>query len=169
MRKNFRLFQSIVIVVDSREQRPYTFKHPVITGTLATGDYSLLGFEDKVAVERKSIDDLVGCLKDDNRERFEKELARSRSLDYFCLVIEASLSDLVQGQYRSNINPAAVVQSILALGVRYRVPVWFAETRDLGQRITESILEKYARDVCCRFEQLQKATEQTWGAESVAV
>jgi DNA excision repair protein ERCC-4 len=160
MRKAHRLFEQIVLVVDSREQCPYRFKHPTVPGSLPTGDYSILGFEDKVAIERKSVEDLVGCLKGQNRERFERELQRSRALDYFALVLEGSLSDLAAGQYRSEMTPASVVQSVLALAVRHRVPVWFAESRQMGQRITESLLEKYARDVCKRFSELQGSVGQ---------
>lgn len=116
--------------------------------------YSIRGFEDKVAIERKTLEDLVGCLKGGQRERFEREIQRSRALDYFGVVIEGSLSDLAGGNYRSEMNPKSVVQSVLALAVRYHVPVWFAENREVGQRITESLLEKYAYNLCRRFEQL---------------
>ena len=160
MKQTHRLFESITIVVDTREQRPYRFSHPTVTAALPTGDYSLLGFEDKVIIERKSIEDLVSCLKGTNRGRFERELQRSRALDYFALVVECSLSDLAAGAYRSEMSPASVVQSIIALSVRYRVPVFFAESREMGTRITESILEKYARDVCVRFASLQASTER---------
>ncbi|MFC1888840.1 ERCC4 domain-containing protein [Thermodesulfobacteriota bacterium] len=117
-----------------------------------------------MAIERKSVDDLVGCLKGSGRERFERELRRSRSMDYFALVVEGSLSGLAKGHYQSHIAPASVVQSIMALSIRYRIPVWFAESRKMGQRITESLLEKYARDVCKRFAALQGVTEKSEAA-----
>jgi len=164
MKTSLKLYESITIVVDTRERCPHSFNHPTVAGTLATGDYSILGFEDKVSVEKKSVDDLVGCLKDEERKKFEKELQRSRTLDYFSVVIEASLSDLTKGNYRSSISPASVVQNIIALSVRHRIPVRFAETREMGQRITESLLEKYARDLCKRFEAFQRMTEENHAA-----
>jgi len=154
MQKAHRLFERLTIVTDTREQNAYEFRHPTVRGTLETGDYSIRGFEDRVAIERKSLDDLVGCLKDSQRERFERELRRSRAMDFFGVVLEASLSDLAGGAYRSGMLPASVVQSILALSVRYRVPIYFAENRTWGQRVTESLLEKFARDVCRRFADL---------------
>ncbi len=57
-------------------------------------------------------------------------------------------------------KPASVVQSLLALSVRYRAAVFFCENRAMGQRVTESLLEKYAREMCGRFDVLQKAVEQ---------
>lgn len=52
------------IIVDTREQAPFTFAHEryqveLETGALALGDYSLAGLSDRVAVERKSLADLV--------------------------------------------------------------------------------------------------------------
>ena len=76
------------LIVDSREQSPFSFKGPryedvtVEVGTLTVGDYSLAGLTDKVAVERKSLPDLVACLGRE-RERFERELQRGAALDAF--------------------------------------------------------------------------------------
>lgn len=75
------------IIIDTREQAPFAFRHERMDattepGTLAVGDYSLAGLEDRVAVERKSLPDLVMCLGRE-RERFERELARGAALDAF--------------------------------------------------------------------------------------
>ena len=117
------------------------------------GDYSILGLENHIAIERKELNDLIGCLTTD-RKRFEKELYRSKGLDYFCLVIEASLSDLANGHYRSQIEPKSAIQSLLAFSVRYRLPIFFCENRKYGQRITESLFCKYAREVEKRFKEI---------------
>ena len=100
------------VIVDSREQAPFSFRGPryegvtVEVGTLGVGDYSLAGLADKVAVERKELSDLVACLGRE-RERFERELARGAALDAFCVVVEASWADLAGGKYRSRLNPHA--------------------------------------------------------------
>ena len=52
------------IIIDSREQRPFDFLSQngdieTERGTLDTGDYSVAGLESRVAVERKSLADLV--------------------------------------------------------------------------------------------------------------
>ncbi|MBW1692145.1 MAG: ERCC4 domain-containing protein [Deltaproteobacteria bacterium] len=142
---------TLTIKIDSREQKPYQFEVPSEVGTLSIGDYSLAGLEDCIAVERKTVDDLIGCLTTD-RERFEKELYKARALDYFALVIEATLSDLANGNYRSQMGPKSAVQSLLAFSIRYRLPIWFCESRKYAQRITESLLCKYAREIEKRFE-----------------
>ncbi|MDD2967544.1 MAG: ERCC4 domain-containing protein [Desulfovibrionaceae bacterium] len=82
------------VIIDSREQSPFAFhneKYGVekAVGTLSIGDYSLAGLEDHIAVERKSLPDLVLCLGRE-RDRFERELQRGAALDAFCVVCEGS-------------------------------------------------------------------------------
>ena len=46
------------IIIDTREQNPYTFEKYNVTierAVLPVGDYSLPGFEDHVAIERKHL------------------------------------------------------------------------------------------------------------------
>jgi len=143
----------VTIKIDTREQKPYKFDRPVETGTLSIGDYSLRGLEDLISIERKTIDDLIGCLAGD-RERFERELHKGKALEYFCLVIEASLDDLVQGKYKSKMDPKAAIQSLLAFSIRYRLPIWFAGNRKNAERLTESLLEKFSDQVLKRFDLL---------------
>jgi len=140
------------IKIDTREQAPYEFENSEV-GTVPVGDYSICGLENHIAIERKELNDLIGCLTT-GRERFEKELHKGRALDYFGLVVEASLSDLVNGHYRSQMEPKSAIQSLLAFSVRYRLPIWFCESRQYGQRVTESLLLKYAREIEKRFENI---------------
>jgi ERCC4-type nuclease len=67
------------IIQDSREQRPLPFSDdvPVVIAGLRAGDYSILGMETDVALERKNIDDLCMCVTSE-RDRFERELVLLR-------------------------------------------------------------------------------------------
>ena len=141
------------IKIDTREQQPYKFESSSEIGTVPIGDYSICGLENHIAIERKALNDLIGCLTAD-RDRFERELFKGRSLDYFCLVIECSLSDLANGHYRSQMGPKSAIQSLLAFSVRYRLPIFFAENREYGQRVTESLLCKYAREVEKKYKEI---------------
>ena len=145
----------MIILTDSREQKVYEFNHPTEVTGLSVGDYSIKGLQDHVAVERKELNDLIGCLTS-GRERFKKELYRGKSLDYMALVVEASLADIINGNYRSEMQPKAVVQSLIAFSVRYRLPVWLAGSREHGQRLTESLLLKYVKQVERRCELIGK-------------
>lgn len=135
------------ILVDTREQRPFTFEHErydvqIQPGTLSAGDYSLAGLQDKVAVERKSLPDLVQCLGRE-RERFERELQRGAAIDAFAVIVEASWADLAGGNFRSQLNPHAACQSVLAFMARYRVSFLFAGSRAAAEYATWGFLRQY--------------------------
>lgn len=152
------------IIVDTREQNPFTFsgawyadKHvETMPGTLSVGDYSLAGLTDRVAVERKELGDLVQCLGRE-RDRFERELMRAAALDAFAVVIEAPWSDLAGGRYRSQLNPHSACQSILAFAGRYRIPFLFAGTRQAAEYMAWGFLKQYLQGARRRYEAILKA------------
>ena len=143
----------IPIVVDSREKCPFSFRDYEVTLTTAalpSGDYTLLGFESEVAVERKATDDLIACLGV-NRERFVRELARLRGYQAAVVVVEGALSDLELGAYRSKMSPLSAVQSVVALTQRYRMPFHFAGDRRKAEFFTFNFLRHFANDAEARF------------------
>lgn len=153
----------MIVATDKREQLAYSFAGYACTteaATLNVGDYSLAGFTDKIAVERKSLDDLLGCLTA-GRERFEKELARSRALDRFCVLVEASFEDLAKGVYRSAMKPHSACQSIIAWQIRYDIPFVFAGSRKAAEYYCFSFLQKYAHEIEQRMKLLTKAQATT--------
>ncbi len=144
----------MIIVIDSREQIPFGFRGYTDTttqvGSLQAGDYSIPGLETLVAVERKSLPDLVACLGRE-RNRFERELERLRSYEAAAVVVEAPMSDLVTGNYRSKLNPTAAFESVIAFQCRYRLPFHFAQDRRGAERYTHSFLRHYWRTVERRY------------------
>lgn len=141
------------IVIDSREQEPFSFEgYPVEIerGTLTTGDYSVPGFEDRVAVERKSLGDLLGCLTHD-RERFTRELERLRGYESTVVVVEAPFDALADGRYRSRMKPASAVQSVISIVQAYRMPFWFAGDRRSAERFVFDFLRHFCRHTEARF------------------
>jgi DNA excision repair protein ERCC-4 len=126
---------------------------------LPVGDYSLPGFTDRVAVERKELGDLIACLMDGNRDRFERELAKARHYDLFAVVVEAPLSAVSQGRYRSEMKARAALQSVITFQVRYRVPFVWAGNREGAEYVTYSLLSKYLREIGERFRQATKGQE----------
>jgi DNA excision repair protein ERCC-4 len=147
-----------MILIDSREQHPYLFDNKDLNTQVAAlpiGDYSIQGFQDRVAVERKTLDDLVGCLVGKNRDRFERELQKGRYLDLFVVVVEASMNDIRSGAYRSDMKPHAVLQSIIAFQIRYGTSFIFAGSRAGGEYITLSLLQKYLYEIEKRYQQAQ--------------
>ena len=119
--------------------------------TLEAGDYSVAGFERRVAVERKELQDLVGCLGAD-RQRFERELARLRGYDCAAVVVESPTLALRQGRYLGRLDAGAAWQSVLAFSMRYRVPFIWCQDRADAEAVTFDLLRHYARD---RWRELQ--------------
>jgi DNA excision repair protein ERCC-4 len=110
-------------------------------------------------VERKSLNDLVGYLMG-NRDRFERELARGRHYDLFCVVVEAILEDVRRGQYQSLMRAHAALQSILAFTVRYRTSFTWADNRAGAEYVTYSLLSKFLREIGERFKLATITQEQ---------
>ena len=149
------------IITDTREQAPYTFnRYPVevIPGTLTAGDYSLPGFTDEVAIERKELGDLIGCLTHD-RDRFTRELERLRGYQSAALLIEAPLAIIQAGRYRSHMKPDAAVQSIFSIMQRYRMPVFFAKDRTAGEAFVYDFLRHFLRHAAERYKAIASQGE----------
>ena len=148
------------IIVDTREQLPYSFTGydvQVVRAGLPAGDYSLPACESIVAIERKELNDLIGCLMGKERERFSRELARLRPYHVAAVVVEATLEDISRGRYVSKMQPQAALQSVIALQVRYGVPFVWAGNRQGGEYYTHAMLQKYHREVCKQYEAINQA------------
>jgi ERCC4-type nuclease len=103
----------VVAVVDTREQLPLDLKPlQVVMGTLATGDYSIKGLESIIAIERKSLSDLLACIGRE-RERFDREVQRLLAYHTRAIVVESTWLDIERGGWSSRITPAAAVGSLL--------------------------------------------------------
>ena len=104
--------QDFLVLQDSRERLPWDLRPlRVEVATLSTGDYSIRGLEDLVALERKSLGDLIGCCGS-ARERFQRELDRLRAFPSRAVVVEAAWSDISAGGWPGLVSPAVVASSI---------------------------------------------------------
>lgn len=128
------------IIIDTREKQidhiEKAFKKnniDYIRRTLPIGDYIIegpRGYVPNVVIERKnSIDEIISNLldtstKDENgNNRFIRELLRAkRANKKFILLIEDGkfYTNLVTGNYRSNMNPKAAKGMILSLESKFR-------------------------------------------------
>ena len=139
----------IVVVVDTREQPPYAFDPSRVTTVrraLPAGDYSLEGYEVSVAAERKSLEDYVASVVG-ARDRFARELRALGEYDCACVVVEATLDDVLAHRYRSGAHPTAVLGATLSIIVDHGVPVFFCGDRQLACRFVEGLLCRYHRKV----------------------
>lgn len=135
------------IVIDTREKRPWSFAAGTSTvcACLPAGDYSIQGLETCVAIERKSLDDYVNTVVH-NKKRFALELAKLKTYRFAKIVIEASIEDLLAGNYQSKAEPHSVLAITTALEITHHpVGVIFAGDRPHAVAYAESALRMAAR------------------------
>lgn len=136
----------MVIVIDTREQRPWSFPPyiDITVGTLRTGDYALQG-DDHFAIERKSADDFIGTISL-GWHRFTKELNRMDAASFAAkvVIVESDFETFCfrtrQGMIlppdheHTRCTPQFVMKRIAELSMR-GVSVIFAGNADLASAI----------------------------------
>jgi ERCC4-type nuclease len=135
--------ESFTAIIDSREQLPFALE-PLqsVRGTLQAGDYSVCGLDSEIAIERKSLSDLIACCGTE-RARFERELQKLLAYRTRAVVVEASWSDLSAGGWRSKLPPESATGSVLAW-IGQGVPFLFCGSREAAQRATVRLLGLFA-------------------------
>lgn len=153
----------IAVVIDTREQLHFSFQNivadakdgrlPVAVETvrlgLKAGDYSLAGCESRVAIERKSLEDLFNTLGQ-GRARFQRELDRlsAPSYEFSAVVCEADWSMiLAYPPERSQLRPKTVFRSVIAWQMRYpRLHWWMCPGRAFAEKVTFRLLERFWKE-----------------------
>ena len=143
----------VPIVIDTRERQPWAFTVEIdnavsTRGTLATGDYSVRGYETRICVERKSLIDWVSTIVN-HHDRFHKELIRMKDYDRSFIIIECTLKDIAERKYevsgvRRNIDPSTIRNMSIGIMLKYPwVQVIFADDRYEGKCACLTILRQY--------------------------
>lgn len=132
------------IVVDTREKEPFQFKgYRVKRSGLTTGDYSVEGFEGRVAVERKSGSDLVNTVLV-NRDRFARELERASEMEAFVVVVECSMASLLLGTGpRTSVPLRTILARLAVLSSKSKASVIFCDNRSVAEQFTLEVLRPY--------------------------
>ena len=131
------------VVIDTREKIPYEFSNS-IRKALTAGDYSLEGLEHSIAIERKSKADIYSTISQ-HRERFIRELEKLSKFQYAAIIIESSFKAFTIPPQYSQLHPNAAVGSLLTWSVRYNIHIHFPGDREMGNKLTTQLLEKYWR------------------------
>lgn len=137
------------IIIDTREQKPYKFYgQQVIRKKLNTGDYSVEGYEDLFAVERKSLPDYIQSISHE-RKRFEREIQRATDMEFFEVIIEASEQEVRDGDYYANVPPLSAINTARAWSRkdRYGIPFTWAGGRREAKSLTLDRLEDWHREL----------------------
>lgn len=153
-----------------REQRVYHARtQPAYLG-IGRGDYSLLGYEDRIAIERKSLEDFQGTLlgwektqdrhgveewdtdasrASGRRDRFKRELATLQKYDFASVIVEANWEDVLRlapswGKRSSEENAKYLMATYISWRRKYRGVQWeFCSTRELAEVTAFRSLEQW--------------------------
>ena len=129
----------VTALIDSREQTPLDLAPlRVELATLATGDYSVRGLEQVVAIERKSAEDMLACIGRE-RERFDREIQRLLAYPVRAIVVEAGWQFWERGEWRGNVTPNAAIGSLLGW-IAAGVPIVMAYDHARAGRFVSRIL-----------------------------
>ena len=147
MQKKQKPFQ---VIIDTREKTPldltcWGVAFTVVRKALPHGDYSLAwpDLQERVCVERKSLEDFVMCVGRE-RSRFLTELLAMRGYEYRLLVIEGKIEDMFSGKYRSLVHPHCVM-SFLSKCLKMGISVIPAGSHECAGYIVAKFLEFIAK------------------------
>lgn len=104
----------MIIIQDTREKNPLSFAfygYETTVATLKTGDYTIEGYEEIVAIERKKSTSELANNLGKHRDRFEREMERLSEFEHKYIVCEFTESDLLQFPLNSSI-PKRIIKYI---------------------------------------------------------
>lgn len=140
------------IVIDTREQAEYSFTCQTVRRKLDAGDYSADGYEDVVAVERKSLSDFVRTTIHEFA-RFAAELDQLAHLPHACIVVEADLDHVLRGlagEALRGVSPESLLGVAVHIQVRFGVPVIWCGSRQAACAFTDAFLRMAVREAAAR-------------------
>ena len=126
------------IIQDVQEKNPWKLIWPVEVKHLKTGDYSIKGLEDKIAIEKKSgLVELLNDLTASYRKTFERFLKRLSEVPVKCMIVDEPLSEwrvhkalkIVKEKSRgkSQLIPRTLYFWTSEIVAKYGIPVLFLD------------------------------------------
>lgn len=143
------------VTVDKREQKPLYWNETdycegYVLKSIPVGDYSLVGYEDILAIERK------GCTSEwasnVNEARFERELEKLSKYKYGFIICEFGMDDILNFPINSGI-PARLIEKIkitpefllkrtIEIQMKYNIKTIFAGNKTNAWRVVTSIFKR---------------------------
>jgi len=146
-----------VILQDDREKMPWSFLRFAFTikkKRLKVGDYTFEGFEDLVAIEKKSgLEELLSDLTAGYRPTFERFLKKLSKVPIRIIIVEDNLSNLSKAIYilrrktKSQLTENTICYWLAKIVMQYKIPVLFVGPKSMNQetailRMFEMALEQ---------------------------
>jgi ERCC4-type nuclease len=139
------------IIVDTREQQPWSFDHYSKANIkLDAGDYSIEGLQHLLGIERKkSVNEIANNITE---PRFKDAIARLAELKYSFLLLEFDIENILNYPIGSNlpkrlwdkikISPAFLMKHVLDWQLVHNINVIFCGDSSSAERTAEMILKK---------------------------
>lgn len=157
----FKKAPPFTVIKDTREQDGYTFvKYTtryhscdgMVTKKLDTGDYSLVGLEDKICIERKASTAELATNLGQDKYRFMAEIERMKPFPHKYIVLEFSMEDLMIFPEESGIPEEKwgsikitnkyMMKMLMEFGLYDNIHVLFCGSRKNAKLTTTSILKR---------------------------
>jgi hypothetical protein len=159
------------IAIDVQEKIPFQFsgimadsqdgnRYPIQVGTVVKslgpthGDYSIVGMEEFISVERKSKEDAISTFlsQGERRERWQATMDYLTDTPHACVVVECSIGQMLAAVKSRGARPVEVLvrtlhRQILAWQDDYRFPWIFCDDRRLAEISTFHFLRRAWRNM----------------------
>ena len=129
-KKVIHLDRPITILRDDREKKPWRIVSPDFTHgkkRLMTGDYTIEGYEDVVAIEKKyGMKEFITNISGKDRKRFDATLVRLAEYPIKCIVIEDTLDKKLFDVFRAlptRLGPKSVYWWMNKIIIHYGIPI----------------------------------------------
>lgn len=143
------------IIVDTREQKPWTFEHHAKANIkLDTGDYSIQGLENVLAIERKR--NVAEFANNITEKRFVDVVERLSKTPYAFILFEFNMDQIMSYPIGSDIpkrlwdkiriSPSFLIKHILDLQIHHNIKIIFCDNSDNAEKIALSIMRKVYKE-----------------------
>ena len=132
--------KSFTVLVDDREKKAWDLPYKIEKKRLATGDYTIKGFEKVIAIEKKSgLIELLNDLANGYRPTFERFLKRLSKYPVKVIVVEDTLSELSisralmhirkKSRGKARLTARTIYYWVAEIAVKYNIPIVFVGKR----------------------------------------
>lgn len=142
------------IIIDTREQKPWAFNHQATAShKLDTGDYSIEGLENLLAIERKR--NVAEFANNITEKRFVDVVDRLSKMKYSFVLLEFDLEDVLKYPIGSDIpkrlwdklrvSPSFILKNILDLQIYHNIKVIFCGNPSNAEKLALSIMNRIVK------------------------
>lgn len=137
--KKPKLEPNFTILYDKQEKHPWSLPYPMERVHLATGDYTIKGFEDIIAIEKKSgLLELFSDLAVSYRPTFKRFLHKLSRYPIKCIVVQhplriqtlrACVHTLNQkSNGKARMTEETIYYWVAEISLKYDIPILFVDT-----------------------------------------